>query len=54
MSAATYHVEATWDAEAGVWVSHSDIPGLVDEAATLVEFAELVEALTPQLLADNA
>ena len=53
MSAA-YHVKADWDAESGVWVSTSNIPGLVIEAATLAEFIELVEALAPELLADNA
>ena len=53
MSAA-YHVQANWDAEAGVWVSQSNIPGLVVEAATLAEFVELVETLAPELLADNA
>lgn len=53
MSAA-YHVQADWDAQAGVWVSKSNIPGLVVEAATLAQFIELVEALAPELLADNA
>lgn len=52
MSAA-YHVQADWDAEAEVWVSSSNIPGLVIEAATLPEFVELVQALAPELLADN-
>jgi hypothetical protein len=49
-----YHVQADWDAKAGVWVSSTNIPGLVVEAATLPEFVELVEALAPELLADNA
>ncbi|HKR88541.1 MAG TPA: DUF1902 domain-containing protein [Phenylobacterium sp.] len=49
-----YHVDAEWDAEAGVWVSSSNIPGLVVEAETLPEFVELVQALAPELLADNA
>jgi hypothetical protein len=50
---ATYHVQADWDAEAGVWVSSSNIPGLVVETETLPEFVELVQALAPQLLAEN-
>jgi hypothetical protein len=48
-----YHVQATWDAEASVWVSSSNIPGLVVEAADLSEFVDLVQALAPELLADN-
>jgi hypothetical protein len=50
---AEYHVQADWDAEARVWVSTSNIPGLVVEADTLPEFVELVQALAPDLLADN-
>jgi hypothetical protein len=49
-----YHVQADWDAEARVWVSTSNIPGLVVEADTLPAFVELVQALAPDLLADNA
>ncbi len=49
----TFHVEALWDAEAKVWVSRSDVPGLVIETATLAEFEALMHALTPGLLADN-
>lgn len=48
-----YHVQADWDAEAKVWISSSNIPGLVIEADTLPEFVELVQALAPELLADN-
>lgn len=48
-----YHVQADWDAEARVWISSSNIPGLVIEAETLPEFVELVQALAPELLADN-
>lgn len=48
-----YHVQADWDAEAKVWVSSSNIPGLIIEAATLPEFVELVQALAPEMLADN-
>ncbi len=49
----TFHVEARWDAEAKVWVSRSDVPGLVIETATLAEFEALIHALTPDLLAEN-
>lgn len=48
-----FHVQADWDAEAKVWISSSNIPGLVVEADTLPEFVELVQALAPELLADN-
>lgn len=48
-----YHVQADWDPEAEVWISSSNIPGLVIEADTLSEFIELVEALAPEMLADN-
>ena len=48
-----YHVQADWDAEAGVWISSSNIPGLVVEAETLAEFVELAQALAPELLMDN-
>jgi len=48
-----YHVQADWDPEAEVWISSSNIPGLVVEADTLSEFIELVEALAPEMLADN-
>lgn len=49
-----YHVRADWDAEAKVWVSSSNIPGLVVEAETLEEFIELVRNLAPELLSENA
>ena len=48
-----FHVQADWDAEAEVWVSTSDIPGLHVEADTLGEFMDLVAALAPEMLADN-
>jgi hypothetical protein len=48
-----YHVEARWDAEAAVWVSVSDVPGLVIETATLTEFEALMRALVPEMLADH-
>jgi hypothetical protein len=49
----TYHVKATWDPEAKVWVSSSDIPGLVIETATLAEFEQLVRDLAPEMLIEN-
>ncbi len=49
-----YHVQADWDAEARVWVSTTNIPGLVVEAETLPEFIALVNALAPELLHENA
>lgn len=49
-----YHVQADWDAEARVWVSTTNIPGLVVEADTLPEFIALVNELAPDLLHENA
>ena len=49
-----YHVQADWDAEARVWVSTTNIPGLVVEADTLPEFIALVNELAPDLLRENA
>lgn len=49
-----YHVQAHWDADARVWISTTNIQGLVVEAESLPEFVELVQALAPELLADNA
>lgn len=51
--AIAYHVKALWDAEAKVWTSESNIPGLVIETETLAEFEDLVRDLAPELLADN-
>jgi len=49
----SYFVRAIWDAEASVWVSQSNVPGLVIEANTLSEFESLVEELAPQMLTAN-
>ncbi len=49
----TYHVQATWDPEAEVWVSSGDVPGLVVEAETLAQFEQLVRDLVPELLANG-
>ena len=48
------YVAAEWDAEAGVWISESNIAGLVVEALSLPEFFEVASALAPELLAENA
>jgi hypothetical protein len=47
----TYHVDAFWDPEAKVWVSKSDLPGLVIETATLAEFEALIRDLGRELIA---
>jgi uncharacterized protein DUF1902 len=52
-SPASFTVTATWDAEAGVFCSQSDIPGLHVEAATFDEFVALVRDLAPEMIADN-
>ena len=53
MNDSAFHVAAEWDAEASVWTSSSNIPGLIVEAASLPEFIDLVSALAPELLAEN-
>lgn len=53
MADSVFHVAAEWDAEAGVWTSSSNIPGLVVEASTLPEFVDLVSTLAPELLSEN-
>ncbi len=50
----TYHVKAIWDSEASVWISETDIPGLVIEADTLAEFEDLLQSLGPEMLAENS
>ncbi len=51
----TYTVSAAWDDGAKVWVATSDdVPGLVTEARTLDALVERVQAVTPELLHDNA
>jgi hypothetical protein len=44
---------AHWDAEARVFTTQSDIPGLVVEAETFEELVSLVEALAPEVIAAN-
>jgi hypothetical protein len=49
----SYYVKASWDPEASVWISETDIPGLVIEADTLAEFEAAMVELTPEMLAAN-
>jgi hypothetical protein len=48
-----FYVTAVWDAEAGVWVSESDIIGLHVEATSLEEFEAAAAELGPQLILEN-
>jgi hypothetical protein len=50
----SYYVAACWDPEASVWYSDTDIPGLVIEAESIAEFEALMNALAPEMLAENA
>lgn len=49
----SYYVKASWDPEASVWISETDIPGLVIEAETLAEFEAAMVELAPEMLAAN-
>jgi len=54
MAPKSYHVQADWDPEAGVWVATSeDVPGLATEAATLEALTEKLRAMVPELLEAN-
>jgi hypothetical protein len=53
LMAATFSVTAHWDADARVFTTQSDIPGLVIEAETYEELVTLVEALVPDIIATN-
>jgi predicted RNase H-like HicB family nuclease len=47
-------VNATWDAEAKVWIAESDgVPGLATGADTLEELVEKLKVAIPELLAEN-
>jgi predicted RNase H-like HicB family nuclease len=51
----TYHVLATWDPEAEVWVATSDdVPGLVTEAATVETLTDKLRFMIPELLEANS
>lgn len=51
--ARSFYVKALWDAEAKVWYSETDIPGLVLQTETLEEFEDLIRHFAPDLLASN-
>lgn len=51
--ARSFYVKALWDAEAKVWYSETDIPGLALQAETLEEFEDLIRHFAPDLLASN-
>jgi predicted RNase H-like HicB family nuclease len=54
MTSNPYHVQADWDAEAGVWVATSeDVPGLATEAETIEALANKLRAMIPELLQAN-
>jgi|HubBroStandDraft_5_1064220.scaffolds.fasta_scaffold258402_1 hypothetical protein len=53
MMKSSYYVRAVWDPDASVWISETDVPGLVIEASTLTEFEVLVWELAPEMLAEN-
>lgn len=47
-------LQATWDAEASVWVAESeDVAGLVTEAETLEALLAKLRVLIPELLEAN-
>jgi len=48
-----FYVKAFWDAEASVWCSESNVPGLVLQTDTLEEFEDLIRHFAPDLLAEN-
>jgi predicted RNase H-like HicB family nuclease len=50
----TYHVQADWDPEAGVWVATSDdVPGLATEAETIESLTSRLRTMIPELLEAN-
>lgn len=50
----TYFAEISWDEEAGVWyISDTDFPGLVAEAASERDLVKRIRALIPELYALN-
>jgi predicted RNase H-like HicB family nuclease len=54
MDESTYHVQADWDPEAGVWVATSeDVPGLATEAETIEALTEKLRVVVPELLEAN-
>jgi predicted RNase H-like HicB family nuclease len=54
MGTDTYHVQADWDPETGVWVATSeDVPGLATEAETIEALTEKLRVMVPELLEAN-
>jgi predicted RNase H-like HicB family nuclease len=54
MATDSYHVQADWDSEAGVWVATSeDVPGLATEAETMEALTEKLRVIVPELLEAN-
>ena len=54
MESNTYHVQAEWDPEAGVWVATSaDVPGLATEAETIEGLTNRLRTMIPELLEAN-
>ena len=54
MKVDTYHVQADWDPEAGVWVATSeDVPGLATEADTIEALTDKLRVMVPELLEAN-
>ena len=54
MDRGRYSIVAEWDAEAGVWVAHSDdVPGLATGADSLDELTEKLRVVIPELLDAN-
>ena len=49
MAMDTYHIQADWDPEAGVWVATSeDVPGLATEAETIEALTEKLRVMIPE------
>jgi hypothetical protein len=53
MTKMAYFVNARWDADAAVYYSETNIPGLNIEAETLGQFFEAAQELAPQMLEAN-
>jgi Domain of unknown function (DUF1902) len=49
----TFKISAIWDASLGIFISESDVPGLVIETETFEEFVAMVEAIAPDLIEFN-
>ena len=49
----SYKVEASWDAEAAVWVASEDVPGLATEAETIEALTQKLRCMIPELVLLN-